>query len=109
MGRGLGKLQRRILEYADSKILLVHPSKHLTVLPYVDSAELAHELNADIDDISRALSSLERRRLLRLFPNDRKRDRSYGSLKLPPIEHLPEPKAIFKRQQLTVMPTVVVT
>jgi Fic family protein len=89
MNRGLGKLQRKILQYADEKASNVDPSKLMTAHPYFCSDEVAKVLGVSTENAIRAIRSLERRGLLRVFPNRRERGISFGSIKLPELNELP--------------------
>ena len=85
MSRGLGKLQRQILAYADAKVEKTDPSLYMTALPYFRSNEVAEHFNTSTENSCCAISMLVKRGLLRVFPSSRERGRSYGSLKLPEI------------------------
>ncbi len=100
MSRGLGKLQRQILAYADAKVEKTDPSLYMTALPYIRSNEVADRFNTSTQNSCLAISRLVNKGLLRVFPSGREKGRSYGSLKLPEISEF-ELKASIRSLRVT--------
>ena len=102
MSRGLGRLQREILDYVETK---AKDSKlhHLkTVKVYADTAELSEKLHIPNNQICQAVDSLVRMNKLRIYPNNRKRNRYYGAMLLPEItfdEMLASTRAIVSKYE----------
>lgn len=85
MGRGLGHLQKSIITYLDKKARDFSEDAGLTVQSYANLQEITVALNESSDAICQALSALIRRGWVKIYPNNRKRDRYYGAAKLPEI------------------------
>lgn len=85
MGRGLGRLQKSVISYLDRKAEKSEIDSALTVQSYANLQEIASALGESSDAICQALSALIRRGWVRIYPNNRKRDRYYGTAKLPPL------------------------
>lgn len=85
LGRGLGHLQRSIISYLDTKAENSKNDSGLTVQSYANLREITTALNESSDAICQALSALIRRGWVRIYPNNRRRDRYYGTAKLPAI------------------------
>ncbi|MDG6997845.1 MAG: hypothetical protein JRN15_01885 [Nitrososphaerota archaeon] len=85
MGRGLGHLQRSIIRYLDTKAKNSNIDSGLTVQSYANLQEITTALNESSDAICQALSALIRRGWVKIYPNNRKRDRYYGTAKLPVV------------------------
>lgn len=85
MGRGLGHLQRSIISYLDTKAENSNNDSGLTVQSYANLQEITTALNESSDAICQALSALIRRGWVKIYPNNRRRDRYYGTAKLPVI------------------------
>lgn len=85
MGRGLGQLQKNIIDYLNTKAENSENDYGLTVQSYANLIEITTALNESSDAICQALSALIRRGWVRIYPNDRKRDRYYGIARLPAI------------------------
>lgn len=85
MGRGLGHLQKSIINYLDNKAANFKGDSGLTVQSYANLQEITTALDESSDAICQALSALIRRGWVRIYPNNRKRDRYYGTARLPII------------------------
>ena len=85
VGRGLGHLQRSIISYLERKAANSDLDSALTVQSYANLQEITAALNESSDAICQALSALIKRGWVRIYPNNRKRDRFYGTAKLPSI------------------------
>lgn len=83
MGRGLGHLQRSIISYLERKAANTDFDSALTVQSYANLQEITAALNESSDAICQALSALIKRGWVKIYPNNRRRDRFYGTATLP--------------------------
>jgi hypothetical protein len=85
MGRGLGRLQRNVIGYLENKAKNCEADSTLTVQAYANLQEITSALGESSDAICQALSALIRRGWVKIYPNNRRRDRYYGTSKLPQL------------------------
>ncbi len=85
MGRGLGSIQRGIIQFLEKKAIESRVASRLTIESYANVQEITTALNESSDTVCQALSGLIRRGSIRIYPNNRKRNRYYGSSVLPYI------------------------
>jgi hypothetical protein len=85
MSRGLGRVQRLILDYLDDKAKESQVTKFQTVEAYADTTEISRKLSIRSDIVCQAIDSLIIQNRIRMYPNGRRRDRFYGSLVLPSL------------------------
>lgn len=85
MSRGLGKVQRRVLNYLDRKAKESKVTSFKTTEAYATATEMAMRLKVRLDTICQAVDSLSSQKRIRIYPNGRRRNRFYGSLILPTI------------------------
>ncbi len=95
MSRGLGKVQKLILDYLENKAKRSKIDVLRTVESYANAKELSIKLHTRSDVVSQAISSLIRRKEIMVYPNGRQRDRYYGSLILPSLTEEDIPAAAF--------------
>jgi len=85
MSRGLGRVQRLILDYLDDKAKRSQVTTFQTVEAYADATEISRSLKIRMDIVCQAVDSLIIQNRIRVYPNGRHRDRFYGSLVLPSL------------------------
>ena len=86
MSRGLGRVQRLILDYLDDKAKRSKVTTFQTVEAYADATEISsRRLKIRVDIVCQAVDSLIIQDRIRVYPNGRRRDRFYGSPVLPSL------------------------
>lgn len=83
MGRGLGSTQRGIIQFLEKKATESKITSRLTIESYANVQEITAALDESSDAVCQALSGLLKRGCIRIYPNNRKRNRYYGSSDLP--------------------------
>ena len=78
---------RQIQSYLDMKAARIPQLGKTDPMPYATSGELAEALQVRVEHICKAVSSLRRHNLIKLYPKPgpKYRNRKYGSLKLPEV------------------------
>ncbi|MGH2638295.1 MAG: hypothetical protein ACRDF4_03285 [Rhabdochlamydiaceae bacterium] len=85
MSRGLGRRERRILQYLDEKAKRSMVTEMKTIQSYSSTSEIAEELLISQDCVCQAINALGRSGRIRIYPNGRRRNRYFGSVILPSV------------------------
>ena len=85
LSRGLGKIERVVLEYLDEKAKQSSMTELKTVQSYASTSEIAGKLGIAHDCVCQAVNALWKSGRIKIYPNGRKRNRYFGSVTLPEV------------------------
>ena len=85
LSRGLGRVEKRILEYLDEKAKRSKVTQLKTIESYVSTSEISERLDLSGAVVCQAINALGKSGQIRIYPNGRRRNRYFGSALLPII------------------------